>query len=100
MSKKSTAPVPKQPMHLVRLMRVNDFVSAKTLKQKDDLGHKKVRDKNFKPRERARGEATPMDSSLHWKHRPIYKVGDMDHNNQVMRPGSDHSHIKSFGGRT
>lgn len=94
MSKKSTSPVPEQPVHL---MRTNDFVSAKTLKMKNDLGHKKIRDKNFKPRERARFEAGPPDISMHWKHRPIYKVGDMDHNNQFVRPGSDHSHIKSFG---
>ncbi len=34
-----------------------------------------------------------------WKH-TSYKTGDGDHTNQPMRPGSDHSHLKSLGNLT
>jgi hypothetical protein len=52
----------------------------------------------YVPRERLPGEATSPGTDL--KSRPVYKPGDGDTSVTVRRPGSDHSHLKSFGNPT
>lgn len=49
-------------------------------------------------RVREQYEATPPANDL-WE-RPRYVLGDGDPDQPFQRPGSDHSHIKSFGDRT
>ena len=71
------------------------------LMHRSDKGNRMVRSKTpIVKREKQPHEALPPDSVFHWKKRPEYKPGDMDHTTYVPREGSCHKHIKSFGEST
>lgn len=83
-------------------MRVNKNTPGQfALNYQSDKGNRMVRSTLPLPkREKQPHEALSPDESLHWKRRPVYKVGDMDHNVYIPRDGSCHKHLKSFGDNT
>lgn len=83
-------------------MRVNEKLPEQTFKlpARCDRAAKQVRGKGFSgKRERPEGEALPPHPDLTWRKRPAYRTGDGEIP-VYIRPGSDHSHIKSFGSKT
>ena len=72
------------------------------LTYKSDRANKLLRRETPPPtkREKQPHEALSPHSDFHWKKRPEYKTGDMDHTTYVPREGSCHKHIKSFGDKT
>ena len=86
----------------MKKMKVNKFTPGNVvLTYQSDKANKAVRAKVPPPKRiKPANEALSPDDSFHWKRRPEYKTGDMDHNVYIPRDGSCHKHLKSFGDST
>lgn len=86
----------------MKKMKVNKFTPGNVvLTYQSDKANKSVRAKTPPPkRAKAPNEALSQHDDFHWRKRPEYKTGDMDHTTYVPREGSCHKHLKSFGDGT